>query len=175
MAKFTDDDKAERSNKNYFTEGIHEVQIEGVTGGVSDSGSEYFEFSLLGAEGQEGTARVYFTDAAKPYSFNTVRSIFVHNTESEEGKEKMREKVGAVKDTDDLLKLCQALRGKMCWLMIEDAGTTYTSERTGKTYKNFNRNIYGYEPKPRTPQAQLQQAVPDAEKVETPEDVFPFQ
>jgi hypothetical protein len=179
MAKFTDEDKVEKVfNNNYFGEGIFKVQIVSVKAGETDKGSEYFEFELVGEGGEEGNARVYFTEKAKPYSFNTIRAIFVHNAVNDAAKEKTRKAIDAVKDTDELLKLCEALRGKECWLLVEKTGEKYTSKSNGREYDQLNKNIYGYEPKMKN--------VSDATAVinemgggeitpENVEDVFPFE
>jgi len=148
MADFNDDDKKEiaQGGAGFYEEGVYPVQIIDVTGGETDKGSEFFEFEVAGAEGQEGKVRVYFTDKAKPYSFNTIRSIFVHNT-VEKKKDEVRAMVDKCKNTEELLKLCDALRGKDCWLLVQYTGETYTNPSSGKSYKNANRNLYGYEPR----------------------------
>ena len=147
MVKFGDEDKQEIApvTNGFFDEGVYPVQIVSVLGGVTDKGSEFFEFELTDDDGREGKARLYFTDASKKYSFNTIRGIFVHNT-AEEKRDAVRERVNACEDTKDLLKICEALRGKSAWLLVQYTGDTYTSDKTGKVYKNVNRNLYHYEP-----------------------------
>lgn len=148
MAKFNAEDKKEiaQGGAGFYEEGVYEVQIVDVTGGVTDKGSEFFEFEVTDSDEREGKVRAYFTDAAKPYSFNTIRNIFVHNT-VEKNKDKIREMVDACEDTDALLKLCAELRGKDAWLLVQKTGDVYTNPTSGKTYDNVNRNLYGYEPK----------------------------
>jgi len=142
---FNDDTK--KPIGQYFGEGVHKVKIQGVVADTSpNSGSEYFEFGLLGENGEEGNARVYWTEKSQPYSFNTIRDIFVHNTK-EENKDKVRDMVNATSNTDELLKLCQdSLEGKEAWLKVEKSGTTYVNG-AGETKESYNRNIYGYEPR----------------------------
>lgn len=182
MADFNDDDKKEiaQGAAGFYEEGVYPVQIVDVTGGETDKGSEFFEFEVVGAEGQEGKVRIYFTEKAKPYSFNTVRNIFVHNT-VEKNRDKVREQVDACKNTDELLKLCEALRGKDCWVLVQYTGDTYTNPSSGKSYKNVNRNLYGYEPKfTPTPEAKtvssVKQDVGGGEEITTDNvnEVFPF-
>lgn len=148
MVKFSKEDKREisQAGAGFYNEGVYKIQIIGVTAGVTDKGSEYFEFEVTDEDEREGKVRTYFTEGARPYSFNTIRSIFVHNT-VEENKEKVRDMVDQCDDTDALLKLCEGLRGKEAWLLVQYTGDTYTSPKNGKVYRNMNRNLYGYEPK----------------------------
>lgn len=143
--KFSDDTK--KPMGNYFGEGVHEVEILDVTGGKTDDGKEYFEFKLGGENGEEGTARLWWTDKASQFSFNTVKNIFVHNT-VEKNRDKMRETVDAQDDTDALLKLCKEnLVGKQAWYLVEKTDRTYLKD--GETKFSYNRNIYGYRPTPK--------------------------
>lgn len=183
MANFNEDDKKEiaQGASGFYEEGVYPIQIVDVTGGVTDKGSEFFEFEVVGKDGEEGKVRTYFTDAAKPYSFNTIRSIFVHNAVNESAKEKTRAKIDSVENTDELLKLCEALRGKDAWLLVQYTGETYTNPSSGKSYKNVNRNIYGYEPKftptPQESQATTSNSAPaDNQEItkDNVDEVFPF-
>lgn len=184
MAKFNADDKKEiaQGGAGFYEEGVYPVQIVDVTAGVTDKGSEFFEFEVTDDQEREGKVRTYFTDAAKQYSFNTIRNIFVHNT-VEDNKDKVRAMVDEVEDTEALLKLCEGLRGKSCWLLVQKTGDTYTNPTSGKTYDNVNRNLYGYEPKftPSTPSANPQnntakQVMGGGEEItkDNVDEVFPF-
>lgn len=179
MATFTQDDKREISQSlGFYDEGVYEVKIVAVDAGTTEKGSEYFEFEVADTEGREGKVRTYFTDAAKPYSFNTIRSIFVHNT-VEKNKEAVRKEVDECEDTDALLKLCQELRGKDAWLLVQYTGETYTSPKNGKVYKNMNSNLYGYAPTftPTPQSAEPAQTAPsDTGEItkDNVEQVFPF-
>lgn len=145
MVAFSENAKQELNQ--FMGEGVHKVTILGVLPGASEStGSEYFEFGIQSEDGIIGEARVYWTEKAQQYSFNTIRDIFVHNTK-EENKEKVRAMVDAAKDTDELLKLCQeGLEGKEAWYKVEKSGSTYVNAQ-GETKDSYNRNLYGYEPK----------------------------
>jgi hypothetical protein len=150
MVKFSDDHKKEINN-DYFEIGIHKVQIMLVVFSKTDDGREYVEFTVTDPETQtkEGKARLWFTtDKAIGYTFNAIRGIFVHNS-PEDKKEAIRKKVDAVKDTDELDKLCQLLVGKEAWYEIsEDDIRTYQNEK-GETKSSLNKNITGYKPTPR--------------------------
>ena len=182
MADFNADDKKEiTQTAGFYEEGVYTIKIVDVTGGVTDKGSEYFEFEVVGNNGEEGTVRTYFTDAAKPYSFNTIRNIFVHNT-PEKNKEIIKKSVEDCANTTDLLTLCEALRGKDAWLLVQKTGDTYTNPKTGKVYDNLNRNIYGYAPK-FTPSAKAPTATQTSSDImgggeeitsENVDQVFPF-
>lgn len=176
MADFTDEHKKEMVPGNYFAEGIHKVKIVDVVFGKTDADKEYAEFEVIGEEGEEGKARIWFTtDAAKGYSFNTVRSIFVHNTKDESKKDKTRAMVDAVTNTTELAKLCEALKGKECWYAVYKSERTYVG-KDGQSRNSFDRNVYGYEPKPKAPNA-VEKAAKEIDGEITSENVdsvFPF-
>lgn len=147
MATFNAEHKEEMGK--YFNEGIHKVKIMLVEGGTNDNDKEYIEFTVAGDNGEEGQARVWFTtDKAIKFSFNTIRNIFVHN--ASKGKEDAaREMVNKVGDTKELVELCnKVLIGQEAWFVVEDSGRTYT-DATGAERVSYDRNIYGYEPRPK--------------------------
>lgn len=147
MADFNDTHKAEQGQ--YFSEGIHKVTILGITGGENENGKEYIEFVVGGKDGEEGSARMWFTsDKAISFTFNSIRNIFVHN--AVKGKEEAaREMVNKVSNSDELVELCnKVLIGKEAWYVIEKSDYTYTNQ-AGELKHGYNRNIFGYEPKPK--------------------------
>jgi len=151
MAKLTDQHKEERGQ--YFDFGIHKVQIALVTQGMTEEENprEFFDFNIVDdikAENpMETTVRLWFhTDKAIGYSFGIVRGIFTHNA-PEAKKEAIKKQLQKVDDTDELIKLCEKLVGKECWLQVaEDPSRTYVKD--GEEKKSINKNITGYEPKP---------------------------
>lgn len=153
MVKFSDAHKAESGQ--YFELGVHKVQIAGVEFGKTEDKEprEYVEFTVvddLNSENAvEAKARLWFTtDKAIKYTFGIIRGIFTHNA-PEDKKQAIREKVDAVKDTDELAKLTDLLVGKECWLEVsEDPTRTYTND-AGETKPSINRNITGYAPTPK--------------------------
>lgn len=151
MVKFNDEHK-EESQGNYFGQGVHKVQIMLVEFGKTDDGKEFGEFTVVDPENDDRQDRVrlwFTTDKAVKFSFSTLRNIFVHNA-PEDKKDAVREKFNALKDTEELEVACQkTLIGKECWYTVyEDPERTYTNDK-GELKHSFNRNIYGYEPKPR--------------------------
>lgn len=153
MATFNDSHKEEMSG-NYFDQGVHKIKIGAVIFDTTDDGKEFAEFTVVGTDSDKdervGTARVWFTtDAAIHYSFNMIRSIFVHNAPKDK-KDKARAAIDGLKDTEELEQACQHLVGKEAWYSVyENPERTYT-DQDGKLRNSFDRNIYGYEPKPRT-------------------------
>lgn len=147
MADFNDTHKQEQGA--YFPEGIHKVTILGAEGGVNPNGKEFIKFTVGGENGEEGEASMWFTsDKAISYTFNSIRNIFVHN--ALKGKEEAaKEMVNAVKNSDELVALCnKALIGKEAWYTVERSDYTYTNQ-AGEQKHGYNRNITGYEPKPK--------------------------
>lgn len=147
MVKFGEDTKKQLGN--YFGEGTHKVTITKIEQGKTQDEKEYFEFTVEGENGEEGTARVFWTEKAQQYSFNSIRDIFVHNT-PEKNREAVRAAVDNTTDTDELFKLCQqTLIGKEAWYVVQKTDRTYTNA-AGELKYSYNRNLYGYEyhPKP---------------------------
>lgn len=147
MADFNDTHKAEQGQ--YFPEGIHKVTILGVEGGTNANGKEFIDFIVGGENGEEGSAKMWFTtDKAIGFTFNNVRTIFVHN--ATKGKEEAaRDLVNKVTNSEELVALCnKALIGKEAWYTVEKSDYTYTNQ-AGELKNGYNRNITGYEPKPK--------------------------
>ena len=147
MADFNDTHKAEQGQ--YFTEGIHKITILGVEGGTNENGKEYIEFIVGGENGEEGSARMWFTsDKAIAYTFSSIRNIFVHNAPKAK-EEEAKALVNKVSNSDELVALCnKALIGKEAWYQVEKSDYTYTNQ-AGEVKHGYNRNITGYEPKPK--------------------------
>lgn len=136
-------------NGNYFGYGVHKVHIGQVTNDETESGSEFIEFTLLGDNDEEDTARVWFTSPKSAnYSFNVLRSIFVHN-QSDDKKEKARDAVDAVTNAKELCDLLQNVVGGECWFTkYESPDRTYVN-KDGITKRSIDKNIMGYEPQPK--------------------------
>lgn len=151
-AKFTDEVKEEKSF-NYFEQGVHKVQIADVEFGFEGKDEkEYCEITVVDPDNGEKTDKVrlwFHTEGAQSFSFSTLRAIFVHNS-PEDKKDETREKFNALGGTEDLEKACKkVLPGKEAWFSIYESETrTYTDEK-GTVRKSFDKNITGYEPKPK--------------------------
>lgn len=174
--KFNDETKAvkEFGGGNWFDFGVHKVQmILFENGGLEDGQSEYVEVSVGDPEDGEktDTVRLYFTEKAANYSFNTFRQIAVHNAGSDKGKDAARDAIDAVQDTTELVELLNdKLIGKECWFTkYYDPKRTYESQ-SGEVKKSVNKNIYGYEPKLKPELMPDQAGVADSDKVT---DAFP--
>lgn len=149
--KFNDETKAvkEFSEKNWLGFGVHKVHI-GMIELTEKNGKECVEITVLGPNDEEDTAVVWFsTDKAANYSFNVLRQIYVHNA-PEARKDAARDTMDSVKDTTELVeKLNEKLVGGECWFTkYLDPSRTYTAQ-DGTVRQSVNKNIYGYEPKPR--------------------------
>lgn len=182
MAKLTDELKKEGGK--YFQLGIHKVQIATVVQGFTEDKDkrEYFDFTVVddlnSEDPTEADVRLWFhTDKAIKYSFSIIRGIFTHN--APEGKaEAVKEQLQKVDDTDELIKLCEKLVGKECWLEVsEDANRTYAvkdaeGNETGEQKPSINRNITGYEPQPKQVSAPAANASAPASGGSSDEDVM---
>lgn len=147
MVIFNEEHKVEQDK--YFSIGIHKVSIVEVVGGINDNDKEYIEFAVEGDDHEIGLAKTWFTtDKAIKYGFNTIRAIFVHNAQ-ENKKEAAKEMVEKAANTDELVALCnKVLIGKEAWYTVEKSDYTYVSA-SGEEKHGYNRNITGYEPKPK--------------------------
>lgn len=148
--KFNEDTKQvkEFADSNWFGFGVHKVQIAEIGLGHTDDDKEFVEIGVVGENGEEDTARVWFTtDKAANYSFNVLRQIYVHNA-PEDKKDAARDAMDGVKDTEDLVdKLQEKLLGGECWFTkYPDPQRTYQGT-DGQTRPSINKNVYGYEPK----------------------------
>lgn len=152
-AKFSDTVKEEKSF-NYFEQGVHKVQISAVEFGFTEDKEEkeFCEITVVDPDNGEKTDKIrlwFHTEGAQAFSFSTLRAIFVHNA-PEDKKDGVRTKFNALNGTEELEKACQKmLPGKEAWFSIYESDTrTYTDE-SGKVRKSFDKNITGYEPKPK--------------------------
>ncbi len=148
--KFSDENKTVREfTNNYFDYGVHNVLIGEVELGQTDAGKEYIEITVVDPGNAEITdsARVWFTsDKAANYSFNVLRTIFVHNT-PEARKDEARDIFDRVQDTETLVQIMQGVKGKECWFTkYQDPERTYTAQ-DGTQRKSVNKNVMGYAPK----------------------------
>lgn len=161
--------------KKYFDIGTHKVHIGMITSGTSESGKEYMEFTVFDPEDEDriGTARLWFTtDKAAKYAISIISSIFVHNT-AEDKRDALRAALKKLTDTEALLDIAQKkLQGKEAFYVVEeDPARTYTN-KDGETMPSINRNIYGYEMKPKEAKTtQEEQAEIDAGAAEAFPDI----
>jgi len=141
---FNDSHKQEINTRLPF--GVSKVEIIGFNVDKTPSGSEFIEVGFVTEEGAEDKARLYFTDKAAKFSFNTCRGILLHNT-PETQKEKAKSIIDAVPNHEKLAELMtQKLIGKEAWATkYLDPNRTY--EKDGQTYQSVNVNIFAYEPK----------------------------
>lgn len=152
-AKFSDSEKEEKSF-NYFEQGVHKVQISSLEFGFTEDKEEkeYCEITVVDPDNGEKTDKVrlwFHSEGARGFSFSTLRAIFVHNA-PEDKKDEIREKFNAIKGTEDLEKACQKmLPGKEAWFSIYESDTRTYQDEKGNVRKSFDKNLTGYEPKPR--------------------------
>lgn len=158
-------------DSNWFGFGVHEVTIGEITEGTTDSGTDFIEFILLGENGEEDSARVWLTEKSEKYSFATLRSIYVHCA-PEEAKDKARVSFDKAADSSAVVDMMNdKCVGKKIWFTkYPDPKRTYQST-SGETKQSINKNIYGYEPKPRNDLIPKQDAVVEVTGDETDEDI----
>lgn len=183
---FTDEDKEIKEFAKRIPFGVSRVQFAGAIADATEDGKEFIEIGVVAENGVEDSARLWFVGGAANISFNTAHQIAVHQGKDEEEKQKIRDRVDACKNTQDLADVLNDVcgnGGELWFTKYYDAnGRTYTTENG--TFKSVNKNVVGYEPKPKPelmpkPQSndpqidELNKTFPGAEKasgVEIPKD-----
>jgi hypothetical protein len=152
--KFTDEilENVDRQPSKYFDIGTHKVVIGLISAGTNDNGKEYIEFTVFDPADNErtGTARLWFTsEKAAGYAISIISTIFVHNT-PEEKRDALKAALKKLTDTDALLDIAQKkLIGKEAFYVVEEDPTRTYTNKNGDVMPSVNRNIYGYEMKPK--------------------------
>ena len=142
-------DKDFEARKPYFGEGVHEVIIVGhETGKSPNTGSEFIEFSLIGANDEEGTARLYLTEKTVERTRSILATIAVHNKESETDKQKVRDAFKKITDSDQMLEkdFLDKFKDAQAWILVEEDQSA--PKPNGGFY--LRTNLYSYQPKPRS-------------------------
>lgn len=148
--KFDDEVKEvkEFSDNNWFGFGVHKVKIGLIEHGETESGKEFVEFTVLGENEEEDTARVWFTtQKAANYSFNICRAIYVHNA-PEKHKDAARDQFDALEDAEAMVRLMnEKLIGGECWFTKYPSPDRTYQAQDGTTKRSIDKNVYGYEPR----------------------------
>jgi hypothetical protein len=152
MVQFTDEDKEVKEfNNNYFEFGVHKVQIDGVFGDTTEAGKEFIEVGVIDPQNQEKSDKVrlwFTTPQGNNISFNTLRTIYVHNA-PESAKDDARKSFDELKDTTEMAMLLNKVIGGEAWITVyPDPTRTYTG-KDGQIRKSINKNIFGFQPKER--------------------------
>lgn len=144
------DEDLDRTPGNYFTEGVHKVKIDSIERDNMDDGRAFLTVKVTGEDDQEGTARLWLhTEGGAKYSLSILSGIVSHSKKTEADKAKVRESFKAINDTDELdSKFLARFKGLEAWYEVEKTDRTYTNA-DGETKNSYNRNVYGYEPKPK--------------------------
>lgn len=143
---FNDEDKEVREFTKSIPFGVTKVQLTGAVPETSENGKDYIEVGVVTEDGIEDAARCYFVGGASNISFNTLRQIIVHQGKDEEEKQKLRDRVDNVKNSDELAEILNEFTGGELWFTkYYDPSRTYTTENG--TFRSINKNVLGYEPK----------------------------
>ena len=177
MADFSEEDKVER--KQYFNQGVHKVAIMLAEFGETEDAEpkEFVEITVVDPANDDCSDKVrlwFHSTGAKQYSFSTLRSIFVHNA-PEDKKDDVRTRFNAIKNTKELDAAIQKmLIGKEAWFSIyESEERTYTAQ-DGTVKKSYDKNIYGYEPKPKVVTVGNNETKVEGEPVSNDQQPFGF-
>lgn len=156
---------------NYFTEGVHKVKIDGGLLDKMDDGREYIEIGVVGDDGEEDNVRFWLhTEASAKYTIRTLQGIAVHNAK-EDDKEKVRQFFTGEFDDKKIRAVLDKLEGKEAWYSLQKSNRTYQNAQ-GETKHSYDRNLTGYEPKPRS--MTVDELLEGSEKVEISDDIPTF-
>jgi len=145
--KMTDNDYTEQSK--YFDEGVHKVKITGAIMDKMDDGREYVEIGVEGSEGETAEVRMWLhSEKAFKFTMRTLQGIAVHNAKDDAQKDKIRQFFVGDFNDEKVQKVLDKLTGYEAWLTVYQSDRTYTNAQ-GETRHSYDRNIYGYEPKPK--------------------------
>ena len=166
------------SDRNFFEFGIHEVTIEGAVLESLDDGREYIEIGVRGDNGESDTVRLFLsTEKAIKFHLRTLQAICVHNAKSEADKDKVRNAFIGKIDDKKIRTILDKMEGYRAWFQVEqDPARTYTNA-SGEERPSLDKNIYGYQPRPRqkTREEQVQELMGASDKpVEVNDDEVPF-
>lgn len=163
MKLSTEDKQVKEFNKDYFDYGVHKVKMVVATLDETAAGKEFIEVTVCDPENGEITdsARLWFVGGATNISVNAIRQIIVHNTKDAD-KDKAREAVDKAPDTEALVTLLNdhCTGGELWFTKYQDAERTYTGQ-DGKVRKSINKNVMGYEPKPRPELMPVREKAPE--------------
>lgn len=149
---FGDNEKEVKEYSERLPFGINVVQIVGAQGGNTEedgSGKEYISVDVVEPQsGIEDSVRFWLhTEQSANISFNTIRQILVHKAKTEEDKQKIRDAVDSVQNSDQLVQMLEAAKGGEAWYTkYYDKERTYTDNQ-GRERRSVNTNLLGYEPK----------------------------
>lgn len=172
MAKMPpmEDKEFEARGGQYFDAGVHEVFINKVSRGVSKAGNEYIEFEVTDKD-NERTARPrrYLSEAAAPHTRRELMNIAVHNKETEEQKQQVRDAFRNILDTDKFdQKFLDKFESMQAWIKAEE--DLNAPKPNGGYYLKYD--IYGYEPKQK--KTTVEDIMGGGTPVDTGSDSIPF-
>lgn len=172
MVKFTMTDNDYTEQGKYFEEGVHKVKIAGTFMDKTDDGREYVVVGVEGADGEEAEVRMWLhSEKAFKFTMRTLQAIAVHNAKGDTQKDKVRQFFIGDFDDDKIIKLLGKFDDYEAWFTIYQSDRTYQNAQ-GETKYSYDRNIYGYEPKPKKLTAE--DILPGSTKVELNDDEIPF-
>lgn len=142
-----------QGGNTYIPEGIHTVAIESFELGTTDSGKAYGEFKVVSIDDPDknDTARVWFTTPKGiKFSLRKIHGIASHNAKDPAAQTKVDDFFLNIEDTDELEKIAKNFKGYDAWFQVSKSGRFYTGS-DGNEYESYDKEIYGYEPRPKTP------------------------
>lgn len=141
------EDKDFNAPGSYFPVGVHQVGITKAERGKSPkTGTEFIEMTVVGEGDEEGSARMYLSEKAAPWTRRTLATIAVHNKSTEPEKEAVRKAFKNILSTDKFDGMfLSKFEGMEAWISVEE--DLDAPKPNGGYYTRTN--IFGYEPKPR--------------------------
>lgn len=146
MVKMAQMEDKDFNNSAYFDLGVHEVAITGAETGKNEKGTPYIDITVEGLGDEKDTVRMYTSENAAPYTRNNLAKIAVHNRDSEEEKQKVRDAFKKITDSDQMdNKFLERFIDMQAWLLVEEDQTA--PKPNGGFYKRST--LYAYKPTPK--------------------------
>lgn len=158
-------------DRTWFLEGVYRVLIESISAEKNANDTPYLKFTVLDENDPDikGTANLYTSEKALPYTLRTLQGILVHNTKTDIAADKVRKYFRELKDTDDIdLK---KFNGAQAWYRKEKNGETYLNTK-GEERDSYDTGIFSYEPKMSKPADTIVDDIKEGEPLDLSEIPF---
>lgn len=143
-------EKLPSGERTWFTEGVHRVLVESMSHEKNTNGTPYIKVNVIDESDPDikGSANMYTSEKALPYTLRTLQGILVHNTKTQIDEEKVRAYFHKLDDLDDID--FKKFNGAQCWFKKEKNGETYTGT-DGEEHDSYDTGVFSYEPKMKKP------------------------
>lgn len=147
LSSITFSEEDVREPARYIKVGIHEVTITKAFFDKNKNGKIFLHVDVKTKDDEVEKAKLWFIGKATPISLNAIRTVFVHNAETEEDKQKLRDYFSGLegRSLSELNEVVPNLVGKQAWIKKERSEEDWIDDE-GNSRPNYETNLYGFEP-----------------------------